>query len=161
MDFLFTSVRKDLLRWMRRTPGEDFSLTRVMRGPFFVPDTKPVDDLLGDAADDLALLDAGERFPQVVEAVQRGAALDDEAADVALGFNENGLRALARGGNGATTVAATMIAAKQTMKIVRNLYSCFRNAMAPFAIAPWINFKRLESFSSNPKSTGTFITFFM
>ncbi len=42
---------KDLLRWMRReTPG-DFSLTAVVREPFFIPDTKPVDDLLAELRD--------------------------------------------------------------------------------------------------------------
>jgi len=44
-------LMKDLLRWMRRSPAEEFSLTRVMRGPFFVPDTKPVDDLLAEFRD--------------------------------------------------------------------------------------------------------------
>ena len=44
-------LMKDLLRWMRRTSGEEFSLTRVMREPFFVPDTKPVDDLLAEFRD--------------------------------------------------------------------------------------------------------------
>jgi CBS domain containing-hemolysin-like protein len=38
---------KDLLRWVGKPDsGEDFRLDRVMRPPFFVPDTKPVDDLL-------------------------------------------------------------------------------------------------------------------
>jgi len=41
-------LMKDLLRWMRRAPGGDFSITEVMREPFFVPDTKPVDDLLAE-----------------------------------------------------------------------------------------------------------------
>ena len=44
-------LMKDLLRWMRRSPAEEFSLTRVMREPFFVPDTKPVDDLLAEFRD--------------------------------------------------------------------------------------------------------------
>jgi CBS domain containing-hemolysin-like protein len=39
---------KDLLRWMRRSGDEAFSLPAVMREPFFVPDTKPVDDLLAE-----------------------------------------------------------------------------------------------------------------
>lgn len=42
---------KDLLRLMRSSPGESFSLTSVMRDPFFVPDTKPVDDLLAEFRD--------------------------------------------------------------------------------------------------------------
>lgn len=41
-------LMKDMLRWMRRSPAEDFSMTEVMREPFFVPDTKPVDDLLAE-----------------------------------------------------------------------------------------------------------------
>ena len=44
-------LMKDLLRWMRRSPAEEFSLSRVMRQPFFVPDTKPVDDLLAEFRD--------------------------------------------------------------------------------------------------------------
>ena len=39
---------KDLLRWMRRSPAGEFTLTGAMREPFFVPDTKPVDDLLAE-----------------------------------------------------------------------------------------------------------------
>ena len=42
---------KDLLRWMRRSPTEQFTLTGAMREPFFVPDTKPVDDLLAEFRD--------------------------------------------------------------------------------------------------------------
>ena len=42
---------KDLLRWIRPQPPGDFSLTAVMRDPFFVPDTKPVDDLLAELRD--------------------------------------------------------------------------------------------------------------
>jgi CBS domain containing-hemolysin-like protein len=42
---------KDLLRWMRRSPSDEFALTGVMREPFFVPDTKPVDDLLAEFRD--------------------------------------------------------------------------------------------------------------
>jgi CBS domain containing-hemolysin-like protein len=42
---------KDLLRWMRGSVGEEFSLTAVMREPFFVPDSKPVDDLLAEFRD--------------------------------------------------------------------------------------------------------------
>jgi CBS domain containing-hemolysin-like protein len=40
---------KDLLQWVQR-PGADagFRLNRVMRPPFFVPDSKPVDDLLAE-----------------------------------------------------------------------------------------------------------------
>jgi len=41
-------LMKDLLHLMRRTAEEPFSLTAVMRDPFFVPDTKPVDDLLAE-----------------------------------------------------------------------------------------------------------------
>jgi len=44
-------LMKDLLRWMRTSPAEEFSLSRVMRQPFFVPDTKPVDDLLAEFRD--------------------------------------------------------------------------------------------------------------
>jgi CBS domain containing-hemolysin-like protein len=44
-------LMKDLLRWMRRSDAEGFSLTGVMREPFFVPDTKPVDDLLAEFRD--------------------------------------------------------------------------------------------------------------
>lgn len=40
---------KDLLEWLRGTPDRvGFSLTSVMREPFFVPDSKPVDDLLAE-----------------------------------------------------------------------------------------------------------------
>ncbi|MDP2471529.1 MAG: hemolysin family protein [Candidatus Palauibacterales bacterium] len=39
---------KDLLRWLRASPEEEFALTAVMREPFFIPDTKPVDDLLAE-----------------------------------------------------------------------------------------------------------------
>lgn len=43
---------KDLLGWMRGTPERgEFSLTAVMREPFFVPDSKPVDDLLAEFRD--------------------------------------------------------------------------------------------------------------
>ena len=44
-------LMKDVLRRMRRSPAEEFSLTGVMREPFFVPDTKPVDDLLAEFRD--------------------------------------------------------------------------------------------------------------
>jgi CBS domain containing-hemolysin-like protein len=44
-------LMKDMLRWMRRSPAAGFSLTEVMREPFFVPDTKPVDDLLAEFRD--------------------------------------------------------------------------------------------------------------
>lgn len=44
-------LMKDLLRWMRTETEEEFALTRVMREPFFVPDTKPVDDLLAEFRD--------------------------------------------------------------------------------------------------------------
>ncbi len=40
---------KDLLTWVARPDTKDeFNLERVMRPPFFVPDTKPVDDLLAE-----------------------------------------------------------------------------------------------------------------
>ncbi|MFO7586658.1 MAG: hemolysin family protein [Gemmatimonadota bacterium] len=39
-------IAKDLLGWMRREDRGDFRLPGVMREPFFVPDSKPVDDLL-------------------------------------------------------------------------------------------------------------------
>jgi magnesium and cobalt exporter, CNNM family len=40
---------KDLLRWVAQPDAKDeFSLERVMRPPFFVPDTKSVDDLLAE-----------------------------------------------------------------------------------------------------------------
>ncbi len=40
---------KDLLQWVATPDTQDkFSLDRVMRPPFFVPDTKPVDDLLAE-----------------------------------------------------------------------------------------------------------------
>lgn len=39
---------KDLLRWMRGADRGDFALPALMREPFFVPDTKPVDDLLAE-----------------------------------------------------------------------------------------------------------------
>ena len=40
---------KDLLRWVAKPDTKDeFSLDRVMRPPFFVPDTKSVDDLLAE-----------------------------------------------------------------------------------------------------------------
>lgn len=41
-------IAKDLLGWMRRADRGDFRLPDVMREPFFVPDSKPVDDLLGE-----------------------------------------------------------------------------------------------------------------
>ncbi len=44
-------LMKDLLRWMRKSAAGEFSLTGVMREPFFVPDTKPVDDLLAEFRD--------------------------------------------------------------------------------------------------------------
>jgi CBS domain containing-hemolysin-like protein len=44
-------LMKDMLRWMRKAPADGFSLTEVMREPFFVPDTKPVDDLLAEFRD--------------------------------------------------------------------------------------------------------------
>jgi len=44
-------LMKDLLRWTRRSPSSEFALTGVMREPFFVPDTKPVDDLLAEFRD--------------------------------------------------------------------------------------------------------------
>jgi CBS domain containing-hemolysin-like protein len=44
-------LMKDLLRWMRGSPSDDFALAGVMREPFFVPDTKPVDDLLAEFRD--------------------------------------------------------------------------------------------------------------
>jgi CBS domain containing-hemolysin-like protein len=44
-------LMKDMLRWMRKAPVDSFSLTEVMREPFFVPDTKPVDDLLAEFRD--------------------------------------------------------------------------------------------------------------
>jgi len=40
---------KDLLKWVGKpVPEEEFHLGNVMRPPFFVPDTKPVDDLLAE-----------------------------------------------------------------------------------------------------------------
>lgn len=39
---------KDLLRWVRVSEGSEFRLEAVLREPFFVPDTKPVDDLLAE-----------------------------------------------------------------------------------------------------------------
>ena len=40
---------KDLLKWVGKpVPEEKFHLGNVMRPPFFVPDTKPVDDLLAE-----------------------------------------------------------------------------------------------------------------
>lgn len=42
---------KDLLRWVRAEDGSDFQLVAVIREPFFVPDTKPVDDLLAEFRD--------------------------------------------------------------------------------------------------------------
>jgi CBS domain containing-hemolysin-like protein len=39
---------KDLLRWMRHGDAEKFTIPGLMREPFFVPDTKPVDDLLAE-----------------------------------------------------------------------------------------------------------------
>lgn len=40
---------KDLLKWVGKSgTDEEFQLTAVMRPPFFVPDTKPVDDLLAE-----------------------------------------------------------------------------------------------------------------
>ena len=42
---------KDLLRWVRAADGSEFQLAAVIREPFFVPDTKPVDDLLAEFRD--------------------------------------------------------------------------------------------------------------
>jgi CBS domain containing-hemolysin-like protein len=42
---------KDLLRWVRSSDGSGFQLKKVLRDPFFVPDTKPVDDLLAEFRD--------------------------------------------------------------------------------------------------------------
>ena len=42
---------KDLLRWVRSSDGSGFRLKSVLREPFFVPDTKPVDDLLAEFRD--------------------------------------------------------------------------------------------------------------
>jgi putative hemolysin len=39
---------KDLLRWVRSSDASEFRLKAVLREPFFVPDTKPVDDLLAE-----------------------------------------------------------------------------------------------------------------
>lgn len=40
---------KDLLKWVGKSAtDEEFRLSDVMRPPFFVPDTKPVDDLLAE-----------------------------------------------------------------------------------------------------------------
>ncbi|MGD8496095.1 MAG: hemolysin family protein [Gemmatimonadales bacterium] len=39
---------KDLLRWVGTAAKSEFRLERVMRPPFFVPDSKPVDDLLAE-----------------------------------------------------------------------------------------------------------------
>ncbi|MFQ5529116.1 MAG: hemolysin family protein [Gemmatimonadota bacterium] len=40
---------KDLLQWVAKPESAgEFRLNRVMRAPFFVPDTKPVDDLLAE-----------------------------------------------------------------------------------------------------------------
>ena len=40
---------KDLLKWVGKSAtDEEFQLTSVMRAPFFIPDTKPVDDLLAE-----------------------------------------------------------------------------------------------------------------
>jgi len=41
-------LAKDLLGWMRSEDRGDFRLAEVVREPFFVPDSKPVDDLLGE-----------------------------------------------------------------------------------------------------------------
>ena len=42
---------KDLLRWVRSSEESGFQLKSVLREPFFVPDTKPVDDLLAEFRD--------------------------------------------------------------------------------------------------------------
>ena len=42
---------KDLLRWVRASDGSEFQLEAVLREPFFVPDTKPVDVLLAEFRD--------------------------------------------------------------------------------------------------------------
>jgi len=39
---------KDLLGWILDRTREDFTLAKVVREPLFVPDTKPVDDLLAE-----------------------------------------------------------------------------------------------------------------
>ncbi len=41
-------LAKDLIGWMGREDRDDFRLADVVREPFFVPDSKPVDDLLGE-----------------------------------------------------------------------------------------------------------------
>ena len=41
-------IVKDLLRWMRNDEAGDVSLPALMREAFFVPDSKPVDDLLAE-----------------------------------------------------------------------------------------------------------------
>ena len=59
-----------------------------------------VDDVLRDALDDLALLDAGEGFPEIEEAVQGGAAFDGYTAGVAFVLEEDSGGALSRGRDG-------------------------------------------------------------
>ena len=48
-DVIGVVLVKDLLRWLREPrDAERFRLDRVVRSPFFVPDSKPVDDLLAE-----------------------------------------------------------------------------------------------------------------
>jgi len=48
-DVMGVVLVKDLLRWVgTNQDGEPFRLDRVLRPPFFVPDSKPVDDLLAE-----------------------------------------------------------------------------------------------------------------
>ena len=50
-DVIGVVLVKDFLRWSRSAPEGEFALTGIMREPFFVPDTKPVDDLLAEFRD--------------------------------------------------------------------------------------------------------------
>ena len=47
-DVIGVVLVKDLLRWVRADDQPPFRLDRVLRAPFFVPDSKPVDDLLAE-----------------------------------------------------------------------------------------------------------------
>jgi CBS domain containing-hemolysin-like protein len=47
-DVTGVALVKDLIRWLQDSDRSDFRLPAVMREPFFVPDTKPVDDLLAE-----------------------------------------------------------------------------------------------------------------
>jgi len=71
---------------------EHLGVSRTGAGGYHV-----IDDLAGNPAHDLTLLDAGEGLPQIVKAVKRRTALGDGSAGIALPFDQHGLGALPSG----------------------------------------------------------------